>query len=258
MKKILSMIILWCVLTCFVGCDDINTKQNQQLVVFAASSLTDVLTETKEIYNMHNKDVEIIFNFDSSGTLKKQIEEGAKCDVFISANKTTIDSLDCVEIIDKFDFLENKVVLVVADNNISITSFEDMVRYLNNKNLFMAIGNEDVPVGEYTNKIFDYYNLDKDVLNTNGLLTYCSNAKEVVASVSEGLVDCAIVYKTDADNNGLKIVDTATEDMCGKVVYSAAILENSDNYIAANEFRAFLGTNEVKDVFRDFGFTVLI
>ena len=64
--------------------------------------------------------------------------------------------------------------------------------------MLLAIGDSDVPVGQYTQKIFSFYKLDEKALADAGVLTYGSNVKEVTTQVSEGAVDCGIIYATDA------------------------------------------------------------
>lgn len=255
---------------CLSGCSSVKEDKKTELYVYAATSMTETLTELSTIYETQNPDIKLIFNFDSSGTLKKQIEEGATCDVFISASQTPMNQLDITCTADnkdgldfvlkdsRFDILENKVVLVVPDDNPSnINSFEDMTACLKSGNILMSIGNRDVPVGEYTLSIFDYYDIIEEELNDIGCLTYGINVKEVVTQVSSNVADCGIVYQTDAYSSKLKIVDTATVDMCGQVIYPACVIKTSDNVTKANEFIDFLRSADASIVFERFGFTPL-
>ena len=121
----------------------------------------------------------------------------------------------------------------------------------------MAMGNEDVPVGQYTQKILAYYELDEQALADAGLITYGTNVKEVTTQVSEGAVDCGIIYATDAFSAGLEPVDTATAEMCGQVIYPAAVLNITKNQEAAQAFLDYLKTPEASAVFEAVGFTPL-
>lgn len=256
MKKILSFVVAMIAILSLFGCEDSNHNKNEELVVFAASSLTESLMEIADIYNIANPDVELIYNFDSSGTLETQIEEGSVCDVFISASQKPMDSLSCVLSDTKFDILQNKVCLVVPkDNPKNLSSFEDMIAHLSSGNIMLAIGNSDVPVGEYTLKIFDYYNLDIEKLEASGCLTYGSNVKEVSTQVTESMVDCGIVYQTDASTAHLDVVDIATKKMCGEVIYPAAVIKSSDNPELAKNYLDFLKSDEVSKIFQKYGFT---
>ena len=240
---------------------DEKIAEKTELVVFAAASMTETLENLKQTYQASHPDIEITYNFDSSGTLKTQIEEGAVCDLFISAAQKQMNGLEEGGYIDKttrIDLLENKVALCVAENSKSdIKSYEDMKSHLEAGDILMAIGNEDVPVGQYTQKIFAYYGLEEGALKSKGVLTYGSNVKEVTTQVSEGTVDCGIIYQTDAFSAKLKVADTATEAMCGQVIYPAAVLSKSAHADEAKAFLSYLQTEEASKVFEAVGFTPL-
>ncbi len=254
MKKIFSVFMILCAIILLAGCN--KHTQDNELVIFAASSMTESLTEIAQIYNEQSPGVKLTFNFDSSGTLKTQIEEGAECDVFISASEKPINSLNCILEETRFDILENKIALVVSYSNPkSIDSFDDLVNHLNKGDIMLAIGNADVPVGEYTLRIFDYYGFSESELNNKGCLTYGTNAKEVTTHVSENMVDCGIVYHTDARIANLEVIDTATSDMCGQVIYPAAVIETSRNIDLATDFLEFLNGEDASEVFIKYGFT---
>lgn len=240
-----------------------------ELIVFAAASLTETLNEIKGIYEAANPDVALTCNFDSSGTLKTQIEEGADCDVFISAGQKQVDQLD-IEASeeknpDRLDFvlegtrvnlLENKVALVVpADNPKGIESFDDLAALLKDGEVLLGMGNSDVPVGQYTQKILKYYELDEEALAKAGKITYGSNVKEVTTQVVEGSVDCGVVYATDAFSAELDVMDSATQEMCGQVIYPAAVMKNSANPDAARAFLDWLRGTEAMAVFEKVGFS---
>ena len=248
-----------------------NESEQVDLIVFAAASMTETLTELSNAYVKEHPNVNVVLNFDSSGTLKTQIQEGADCDVFISAGQLQMDQLDAdadasvnTEGLDyvlegsRFDILENKVALVVPDNNTkNIQSFEDMKTGLENGSILLAMGNSDVPVGQYTQKILTYLGLDETSLANAGNITYGSNVKEVTTQVSEAAVDCGIVYQTDAYSAGLTVVDTATSEMCGQVIYPAAVLNVSKHPDIAKDYLNFLTSDEADAVFEEVGFTAI-
>lgn len=242
-----------------------------ELVVFAAASLTETLTEIAEDYKAVAPNVTLTFNFDSSGTLKTQIQEGAACDVFLSAGQKQMDQLDAAadpavntEGLDfvaegsRLDLLENKVTLCVPEGNpAGITSFDDLADKLAAGTVLMAMGNSDVPVGQYTQKILSYYGLDETALADAGVLTYGTNVKEVTTQITEASVDCGIVYGTDAFSAGLSAVDTATAEMCGQVIYPAAVLKTSAHPEEAQAFLDYLSTPEAMAVFEAVGFAAV-
>ena len=268
-------------LSALFGCgQSAGTAQTEQIVdlgaktelnVFAAASMTETLNQIAENYKSVEPDVTLTFNFASSGDLLTQIKEGADCDIFISAAPKQMNELDGTladdsdknpdgldELLEgtRFDMLENKVVLAVPDGNPKgIESFDQLAELLRAGDVFLAMGNSDVPVGQYTQKIFAHYGLDEQTMADAGELTYGSNVKEVTTQGSEGAVDCGIIYATDANAAGLTAVDEATADMCGQVIYPAAILKNSPNPDAARAFLDYLTGDSAGKVFKSVGFT---
>ena len=239
-----------------------------ELVVFAAASMEETLTEIRGMYAEAAPNVTLVFNFDSSGTLKTQIQEGADCDIFISAGQKQMDQLDIeadesvnTEGLDfvlaesRIDLLENRVTLCVPESNPKgIESFDQLAGLLAEGGVFMCMGNSDVPVGQYTQKILAYYGLDEAELANAGEITYGTNVKEVATQIKEGSVDCGVIYCTDAFSEGLEIVDYATAEMCGQVIYPAAVLKTSENQEAAQAFLDYLSTPEAMAVFEEVGF----
>ena len=241
------------------------------LIVFAAASLTETLNAIAETYSAENPGVTFSFNFDSSGTLKTQIQEGADCDLFISAGQKQMNQLDSTASADvntegldfvdsdtRVDLLENKVVLCVPESNDKgIDSFDSLAEHLKAQDILFCMGNSDVPVGQYTQKILAYYDLDEEALAAAGVITYGSNVKEVTTQVSEASVDAGVVYCTDAFSADLTPVDEATKEMCGQVIYPAAVLKAAPHADAAKEFLAYLQTEEAGKVFEGVGFTAM-
>lgn len=287
-KRLVScMLVLAMAVSMFAGCgkkDDTkakdDTKQEEskedeepvELIVFAAASMTETLTELGNSYMDEHKNVTIQYNFDSSGTLKTQIQEGADCDIFISAGQKQMNQLDKDASADvntegldfvlegtRFDILENKVSLVVPEGNpAGINSYDDLTAKLADGSIKMAMGNSDVPVGQYTQKILAYFGLNEDELVAAGAITYGSNVKEVTTQVSEAAVDCGIIYATDAYSANLKVVDTATKDMCGQVIYPAAVMKTTKNEEAAKAFLKYLTEDTANKVFEGVGFTPIV
>lgn len=252
MKRRIAIVALCLALCLPAGCG--QKSEGVELTVFAASSMTETLTQLGEAYTAAHPQVRIVFNFDSSGTLKRQIEEGAQCDIFISAGQKQMDELEGVVPDSRFDILENKVALAVPEGNpAGIRSYDDLAAALRRGELLLAIGNADVPVGQYTQKILAYYGLQEAELAS--AITYGSNVKEVTTQVSEGMVDCGIIYQTDAFSAHLAVVDTASAEMCGQVIYPAAILQRCEHRAEAQAFLQYL-TGEAGDkVFAAVGFT---
>ena len=242
-----------------------------ELIVFAAASMTETLTEIAELYKTAAPEVTVTYNFDSSGKLLTQIKEGADCDLFISAAPTQMnaldgsligdteknpDGLDLIVIDSRVNLLENKVTLAVPGGNPKgIESFDQLAELLKGGEVLLAMGNSDVPVGQYTLKIFNYYGIDETAVADK--LTYGNNVKEVTSQVSEAAADCGIIYATDAYSAGLTVADSATAEMCGQVIYPAAVLKG-DKEDATRAFLAYLQTDAAMTVFESVGFSPAI
>lgn len=283
MKKLFSLVLalsMALALTACSGSADTDsttdattetTAEPVELHVFAAASMQESLDQVIEAYKAVAPEVAVVATYDSSGTLKTQIQEGADCDVFISAapkqmnqldaegGEENTEGLDLVNSATRLDLLENKVTLAVPEGNPKgIESFDQLAELLASGDVFLAMGNSDVPVGQYTQKIFTYYGLNEETLASSGVLTYGSNVKEVTTQVSEGTVDCGVIYATDAFSAGLTVVDEATAEMCGQVIYPAAVMKNSANPDAAKAFLDFLSTDEAMACFEAVGFSPMV
>ena len=231
--------------------------ESVQLTVFAAASLTETLNEISEQYKTVAPNVELVFNFDSSGTLKTQIEEGADCDLFLSAAQKQMNALEEENLINadtRIDLLENKVVLAVPGGNpADIQSFEDIGTDPCKR---IALGNEDVPVGSYSIEILTNLGI-LDELESSNKITYGSNVKEVTTQVKEAAADCGIVYATDAYSAGLETVDEATADECRQVIYPAALTASTAHAEEAQAFLDYLTTDDAAAIFESVGFAMV-
>ena len=276
MKRIIGLIISMIMVLSLVACGGNTstsnsevannaTQEKTEIIVFAAASMTETMNQIKDLYEAKNSNITLTYNFDSSGTLLKQIVAGADCDMFISAAQKQMNQLDANkdenDNPDKNDFvlqgtrvnlLENKVALAVPDGNPKdITSFNDLTT---DKLSLLAIGNSDVPVGSYTLDILKYIGKPVETLESEGKITYGSNVKEVTTQVKEGTVDAGIIYATDAKSANLQVVDLATKDMCKQVIYPAAVLKITKNEVEAKKFLDYLKSSEAMKVFESVGF----
>ena len=275
MKKTLAVIIAALVLLLALSaCGEIQQEEavssskpeEVTLQVFAAASMTETLDAIIARYEEANPGVTIVPTYDSSGTLKTQIQEGAECDLFISAAQKQMNQLDAARTAEqgneegldfvlsdtRVDLLENKVVLAVPDDNpADIQSFKDLAT---DKLTLLCIGNEDVPVGAYSEEILNALEI-LDALKAANKITYGSNAKEVTTQVKEGTVDAGIIYATDAYSAELTVVDDSGSEYCSPVIYPAAVMKGTANEEAAQAFLEYLQSDAAMKIFKEVGFT---
>jgi len=227
------------------------------LDVSAAASMTDALQAVNDLYIQKNANVKITANFASSGTLQKQIEQGAPADVFISAAAKQMNALqDEGLIVDdtRQDLLNNKVVLVVpTDSNVEISDFTDLI---NDDVKQVAIGDpEFVPAGTYGKQALELLGIYEQV---QAKLILGSDVRNVLSYVESGNVDAGIVYATDAAiTDNVKIAAAAPDEINSKIVYPVAVIKGSDNVDVAVSYINFLFGDEAAVIFEEYGFSVV-
>ena len=233
-----------------------STEQGavSEVVVLAAASLTDVCTELEQIYEAQHPDVDLLFSFGSSGALQAQIEEGARADIFFSADTKQMDALNDEGLVDEstiVNLLENKLVMVVPkDSDAGLSSFEDAA---SDKVSMIGIGEpESVPAGKYAMEVFEYLGIADAV---TARANYGSDVRTVLSWVEEGVVDYGVVYQTDAfSTDKVTIVAMAPEGSMRRVIYPAGIVKAGESTDAAKEVLAFFGSGEAMKIFEKYGF----
>lgn len=261
MKKcpalILALVLALSLAACGKSGDPLGSLSDPiEINVFAAASMTETLNKIKEAYEAENSAIKVVLTLDSSGTLKTQIEEGADCDLFISAAQKQMDALaeeGLVKEATRINLLENKCVLVVPEGNpAGIESFDDLGT---DKAALIALGNSDVPVGQYSEEILVNMGLWEG-LNAGSKISFGSNVKEVTAQVSSAAADCGIVYGTDAAAAGLEVVAEAPEGSHQPVIYPAAVMAQAVNSSEAEAFLEYLKSDACGKVFLEAGFSL--
>ena len=258
MKKIIFAFFLISYL--FVSCNQSNNTQsnskNKEIYVLAAASLTDVLTELANNYKEETS-TDVIFSFASSGALQAQIEASAPADIFFSAAQKQMNALEEKGLIDsetRKDLLENKVVLISPKNsNLNIKSFIDITN-ANVKKLGLGEP-KSVPVGQYSEEILSNLSI-LDIAKEKAV--YGSDVRNVLDWVETAEVDCGIVYSTDAKiAKNINIIAEAPEGTHKKVIYPISIIKYSQNKEEAKKFIDYISTDKSKEIFKNYGFTVV-
>jgi molybdate transport system substrate-binding protein len=226
----------------------------QELTVSAAVSLKDVLDEIAQLYRVQKPSVVLRFNLGGSGTLQRQIEQGAPVDVFISASPTEMDSLESKSLLvpgTRKDLARNRIVLIVPNDKTGIAGFQDLAKP---EVKLIALGEpQTVPAGKYAQEVLTHLGL-YDRLKPKYVLG--RDVRQVLTYVATGNTDAGIVYATDAQTSKkVKVVATAPEDSHSPVIYPVAIIKGAKNSGGARDFENFLLGSQARAVFQKYGFT---
>ena len=251
--KMLTIPLIIAILTFILtGCSS-ETKATKNLNVFAAISLKDSLGEITKLYQQDHPEIKITYNFASSGTLQKQIEEGAPVDLFISAGKKQMDDLSVKGLIKKdtsANMVGNKLVLITPTEETVVKDFKSLVH----SGIKIAIGTpETVPAGTYARETLQKMGL-WDNLKDN--IVYTKDVRQVLTYVENGDVNAGLVYKSDAlISKKIKIVAEAPGNSHKSIVYPAAVTEKAALASEAKAFLGYLKSDKVQKVFQQFGFS---
>ena len=231
----------------------ISPAPSDEITVSAAISLKDALDEIAHLYSTEHPNAEVHFNLGGSGTLQRQIEQGAPVDIFISASPKEMDSLQSQALLlpdTRKDLAQNSVVLIVPAGSSSISGFQDLTKAAVKT---VAVGEpQTVPAGKYAQEVLTHFGIF-DQLKPK--LVLAKDVRQVLTYVETGNADAGIVYATDAKiSKKVTVVATAPEDSHSPVVYPAALIKSSKNPGGAKTFLEFLGGEKARAVFQKYGF----
>ena len=226
---------------------------NPELIVSAASSMKNVLEEISSLYLAENPQTKLTYNFGSSGSLQRQIEQGAPVDIFISAASREMNNLQKQSLLvaeTRQDIVKNQMVLIVNSNNNEIKDIADLAKIDDEK---IAIGEPNsVPAGQYAKEILTHFNIWSQVRPQT---VYAKDVRQVLNYVATNNIEAGIVYLSDTKNAKVKIAATVPEQIHSSIVYPAAVVKNSNKPAAAKDFIKFLSTPKAQAVFQQYGFT---
>lgn len=227
--------------------------QSSSLTVSAAISLKDALAEIKRLYQKSPPNVQITYNFGSSGSLQQQIEQGAPVDIFISAANKQMDALESQNLLlpnSRHTLVTNQLVLITPKSENIVTKIQDLTKPEVTK---IALGEpKSVPAGKYSEEVLKYYKILDQVKSK---IIYGKDVRQVLTYVETGNVNAGLVYATDAKTSTkVRIVATAPQQSHSPIVYPIAILKDSKNQNTAKAFDKFLISNQAKNVFKKYGF----
>lgn len=225
------------------------------VLVFAAASMTDVLGELGEQYRFRTGRT-VIFSFAASSALARQIEAGARADLFVSADREWMDYLQERGLIaagPRRDIAGNRLVLIApADSKAHVELGErlDLGPALGAGRLALA-DPDIVPAGRYAKAALQRLGAWAGVANR---LARAENVRVALAYVARGEAPLGIVYETDARiEPRVRIVARLSEDTHPPIRYSAALTRTANEKAAG--FLEFLAGAQARAVFDRYGFT---
>lgn len=250
-------VVVLCLLCVLMITSCSNNNDSKELVIFAASSLTEVVEDLKELYINEHEDIDISINLAGSNTLAKQIKNGAKADIFISANEKSCIQLEENDYIEKMEQIAtNKMIIAVSNNSqVDIQQLEDLARPCS-----IVLANENVPAGIYAQEILHKLNkVYGDNYKENvieNVVSYESNVRQVMTKVSIGEADAAIVYVTDITDEvkeKVKLIEIPNENniLC---TYWSAIIKQKNQSEELEQFYNLVLSDEGKEIFSKHGF----
>ncbi|WP_273131047.1 molybdate ABC transporter substrate-binding protein [Metabacillus sp. HB246100] len=247
MKKLFQFGVWVSVFFLLVGCS--LKDKRMEVTISAAASLKDALQDIELLFE-NETGINVNVNLASSGTLSKQIEQGAPVDVFFSADHEKMDELVKKELIEQdsvVNLLENRLVIVVSPTLTiqSIKEVWDLER--------ISIGTpETVPAGYYAKEVLTSLNKWDEL---RGKLIYAKDVRQVLSYVETNNVKAGIVYKTDSlVSDKVKVLDELDPSLYSKIIYPVAIVKNSQTNKEAVEFFQFLQSEEALEIFKKYGF----
>ncbi|MEG0308598.1 MAG: molybdate ABC transporter substrate-binding protein [Clostridium sp.] len=255
MKKLKYLMVILLIGSVLGGCDRVDSDKNnkkQEIIISAAASLEEVMKEIKTVYEKDNNII-LTFNFGASGSLQKQIEEGAPVDIFISAGEKQFKALEEKNLIvegSKKTIVENELVLIVNNEyKDKITDINDLEKLEG----YIALGEAgSVPVGQYAEEALNYYNQWDKIQDK---IVYAKDVKQVVSYVESGDAVCGIIYKSDAMHiKESSIVVTFDNSSHKTIIYPGGLIGASKEKDESLKFLDFLGSNEGKEILKQYGF----
>jgi len=234
--------------------DTTATEPSVELNISAAASLKEAMADIQTEFKKVKPNVTLTVNFGSSGSLQQQIEQGAPCDLFISAGQSQMKALDEKSLLlenTKKDLVKNDLVLV-GPKDTTLTSISDLN---SDKVKKIAVGEpKSVPAGKYADEVLNNLGI-KDAISSK--LVFAKDVKEVLAWSISGNTEVGFVYKSDALNSSdVKIIETIPDDKHSPITYPVGVIKASKNPDVAKSFEDFLFSDTCKTIFEKYGYGI--
>lgn len=253
-KNIITFSVIIAIsMTLISGCSSKTISDDKNVInISAAASLKEPMEKIEKTYEANNKNIDIRVNYGASGSLMQQIENGAPCDIFISADTKQVEELSQKKLTEKeteMDFLKNRLVAIVSDN-----SEMENIESISNTDGKIAIGEpESVPAGKYAKEYLENIDLWNKLQSR---FVFAKDVKEVYSWVSTGNAERGFVYYTDTvRKDNIKIIDEADE--LSEIVYPITVIKGTYSEDVKNLYTYITGEDSSVKVFRECGYTVI-
>lgn len=271
-RKFAAVALAATMVVSMTACGSSEKEDTVTVNVFAAASLSNVMSDLEASYEESNPGVDIVINADSSGTLMTQIEEGAPCDVFFSAAQKQMDQLDeegLVNADSRVNVVNNQLVVITqAESETSVTGLADI-----NKASSIALADGSVPVGKYTRQAMVALGLleeaeDSAAITTSDVISQLgvseiseqSNVSKVLEAVEEGSSEVGTTYLSDTigHEDSIRIIEVVPYDVTGNIIYPVAQINNEEatdeEKEAALDFIKFITNDDAEKLYEQYGF----
>ena len=250
MKKIGFIILIF-----LLACQTSNKKGKEEINVYCAASLTGVVSELSKMYQRENN-IKINLNFASSGTLARQIEQGAPANIYLSANKTWIDYLYTIDLTEDSTIrqcaVNSLVIIAPSKSSLYSISVKDLSKLPELFKGRLSIGNpEYVPAGSYAKQALQKLGCYDEL---EGRLLPAKDVRSALMMVELAESELGIVYLTDAlSSQKVKVIGSFPDTLHQPIGYYISMMKNHSSQNASN-FYTFIQSYEAREVWKKYGF----
>lgn len=230
----------------------VSPVRAETITLSVAASMTEAFTEIIALFSKVNPEMELAANFGSSGSLAKQIEQGAPADLYVSANPKWMAYLVQKGLIEPGSvgiFAHNRLVFVSTG---SVTDLKPAQLLALDR---IALGTpQSVPAGQYAKQALEAQGIYRELEQSNRLV-FAKDVRQALLYADRGEVDGAFVYATDALlARQARTVLVVPEELYDRVSYPLGLTVTGAGKEAARRFMAFMVSEQAIGVLEKFGF----
>lgn len=251
MKQIIGFMVLLVLL--LAGCDPAMTESGTtKLTISAASSMSESLMEVKEEYEAENPHIEIYYNFGGTGSLRRQIEQGAPVDLFFIASRRDYQTMIDDGLLSVTDSLfGNRMVAIQRAES----SYQSLEAFFQSPGRIAIATPGAAPAGTYAKQALETLGA-WDRLSSTDRFVYAKDARHVGHLVKKGAVEAGIIYQSDAVTmEKIQVIETMDASLHKTIEYYIGIVTGAEAE-AAQDFYEFVFEEEIMKIFEKYGFVI--